>query len=304
MINLYQKINSKKGASSFRYFDDLWALDLQTCKWRRIGPSEPRDPHWPIQRYGHASVVYNKKLYIFGGYSILSELNSMYEFDCLKEKWSKLKQRGQIPTARSMMGGVVWEKGFYIFGGDDGIYRNDCFRFDFETHDWKLLKCSGLYPSARYDHCTVVHLGAMYVLFGGNGEDGYTSDYIYRLDLKSLVWERLRIPLVFPDQMYGCSAVVYHDVLYIFGGCADLTTDLNFFCCFNFKTNSWKFIDVNFKPSVRSYCGAVVWRDNLILQGGTVGGTCLDQIWCYRFESIPFLNPKNSKLYDVLFDFL
>ena len=45
----------------------------------------------------HRAVVFNSSAIIYGGMSGINEITDIFEFDCNKEAWSKMKQTGQVP---------------------------------------------------------------------------------------------------------------------------------------------------------------------------------------------------------------
>lgn len=64
-------------------------------------------------------VVYNGKIYIFGGYNGLLDLhfNDLHCFDPVKNVWHLVETRGTSPKARRRQSCIVIGKKMYLFGG-------------------------------------------------------------------------------------------------------------------------------------------------------------------------------------------
>lgn len=64
-------------------------------------------------------VVYDDKIYIFGGYNAIEEkhYNDMYEYDPLHGKWRKINIFGQGPCERRRQACVVVGDRLFLFGG-------------------------------------------------------------------------------------------------------------------------------------------------------------------------------------------
>ena len=59
---------------------DLWCYDMSKCGWSQIKCNE--GDYWPCPRSGHSAVVWNSKMYIFGGiYELTKELNDLVCYD-------------------------------------------------------------------------------------------------------------------------------------------------------------------------------------------------------------------------------
>ena len=71
--------------------NDLWEFDFTTKTWREIKNAEGE--YQPSVRSGHTSVVYQDKMFIFGGIlEITKELNDMIVFDFVHNKFETFEQ--------------------------------------------------------------------------------------------------------------------------------------------------------------------------------------------------------------------
>ena len=83
---------------------------------------------------------------------------------------------------------AVFEKGFWIFGGDDGALKNDLWSFKTIKRMWlEMPQAQGTpWPSPRFSHMAVVQGGAMWV-FGGVVQSGLSDDlWAFDFDLERL----------------------------------------------------------------------------------------------------------------------
>ncbi len=68
----------------------------------------------------------------------------------------------------------------YVFGGYDGHYRNDFYRFNFGTSTWSQINLkpngNGVWPKSRYRTSTTVYKDMMF-LFGGHDGARQLNDF-------------------------------------------------------------------------------------------------------------------------------
>lgn len=99
----------------------------------------PRDRHVAGNNFffflDSSLVVQNRSIYIFGGYDGFNRVNDFYEFSVDNNTWQEVQisQECQAPTPRHSHSAVVYEDSMYVFGGYDGHYRNDFYRYNFTT---------------------------------------------------------------------------------------------------------------------------------------------------------------------------
>ena len=87
---------------------------------------------------------------------------------------------GTPPTPRHSHSAVVYEDSMYVFGGYDGHYRNDFYRFNFVTNSWSQINLkpngNGVWPKSRYRTSTTVYKDMMF-LFGGHDGARQLNDF-------------------------------------------------------------------------------------------------------------------------------
>ena len=71
--------------------NDLWKYDILSQVWTEIEMiNKDNDPTFcmPMERSGHSCDIYGQYMVIFGGfYEITKELNDLFLFDFINEKW-------------------------------------------------------------------------------------------------------------------------------------------------------------------------------------------------------------------------
>ncbi len=103
----------------------------------------------PVGKRGASSVVYNGKLYMFGGYcgsDFLLGLIGLVEnrdicvYDFAEYKWSVVRTKGDFPHVTTGACSTVIADNLYLFGGWYRGYRNsDVHQLNLETLIWKRL---------------------------------------------------------------------------------------------------------------------------------------------------------------------
>lgn len=73
---------------------------------------------------------------------------------------------------------MVYNNQLYIFGGYDGHYRNDLYKFSFRTNQWLEIRRDGLWPKSRYRTSATV-LGQRMYLFGGHDGARQLNDFFF-----------------------------------------------------------------------------------------------------------------------------
>ncbi|XP_037024421.1 kelch domain-containing protein 3 [Bradysia coprophila] len=97
------------------YCDQLVYLDLSTRKWTKPNATGSV----PLGRRSHSAFVYNKQLYVFGGYNSIMEkhFNDLYCYNPSLNRWSVVTARGVPPRPRRRQVCLVIDKRMYLFGG-------------------------------------------------------------------------------------------------------------------------------------------------------------------------------------------
>lgn len=140
------------------HLDNLWRINLAELTEFRNGESEYEvNPEWelvetsgqvkPIAMSHQSSVVFQKKMYLFGGSTkTQSENLQMFSLDLEKHQWSLLKPKPKdgneinLPETRDEHSCVVYGESMVIFGGFAfGERTNDIYRYDFKGSTWEKI---------------------------------------------------------------------------------------------------------------------------------------------------------------------
>ena len=116
----------------FLYLDDLWVLDTDSMRWHCPTLAGRKPP----ARYGHAAVVIDFKVYIFGGKGAGGALyNDVWMLDVERWAWQMLPTATAAPPA-PRMGHAMVALGsgprFLVCGGWDGsaAFMSDSWVYD------------------------------------------------------------------------------------------------------------------------------------------------------------------------------
>ncbi len=230
-------------------YNDLYTFDPDPKKFIWLLANETGEA--PAPRYGHTANLYNKKMYIFGGWNGRHYFNDVITFDLEKMAWNKLETAGPSPMARQghascvvghnliIQGGFSFNESKYKKSLDNygtflkNCYLNDIKLLDLKDNTWVQLRTNGQPPTARFGH-TLSFVNNQLIIFGGwschsgrrfnaisgNSENEFVeeTDYFYSLDTSNLVWSKSTFGGDLPSNRYGHSATVFrHNILY-FGG--------------------------------------------------------------------------------------
>lgn len=125
------------------YYDSTYILDTTTRRW--FSPTFPAqsqtlppeaDPVHPAPRRAHTAVLYNGKIYIFGGGNGLTALNDLWTLDVSRLdtslrgttngglKWTLVKAKNDPPAPRGYHTANLIGSVMVVMGGSDG---KECF---------------------------------------------------------------------------------------------------------------------------------------------------------------------------------
>jgi len=160
------------------WFNDLHVLDFKTRAWKAIHPNGKP----PAKRTSHAAVIYNNKMYVFGGFSGEEYLNDLHEFDLETETWTEITPqcRGDIPAPRSRFCAAVHGDCMYILGGWNKVgYFCDFYAFNFVTKVWAIVNNSNFKVPAISQYSLACSDDFLYVFGGFCAEDKACINKLY-----------------------------------------------------------------------------------------------------------------------------
>ena len=163
----------------------------------------------PRPRGGHAAVVLDGKVHVFGGGNSSSTISDHSVFDPVANSWTAA---APLPRAEGSPAAVVYRNRIYLIGGRSG--NSDFGAVDIynpATDAWS----KGPRITPRGTAGAVVYRGAVY-LFGGESQvRGKTLSDVLRLDPKTNAWRRVSR---MPTARNYARAVLLNDAVYVIGG--------------------------------------------------------------------------------------
>ncbi len=182
--------------------DEVQVYDLQTQQWSLASPL-------PNPRGGHAAVILNDKIHVFGGGNSVSTIADHSEYDPATDTWREL---APLPRAEGSPAATIVAGKIYVIGGRSGNSDfGDVDIYDPVTDTWS----TGPSIEPRGTAGAVAYCGGIY-LFGGESQAERKNLYsVLRLDLERNVWESVT-PMSTPRKF--ARAVLFMDSVYIVGG--------------------------------------------------------------------------------------
>lgn len=177
----------------------------------------------PTKRYGHSMVVYNRRLYVFGGYDDFGyKSNELWEYKPQGREWRRLETEGEIPE-RFHHSAVIFEGSMYVFGGlvgDNASSNNSVasaswlFEYRFSSRRWSRVQAQGKNPEGRWGHSAVVMDNKLFII--GGCDNVLSCKDIFKLNLRKLQWSKATSSGF--EGRYFDTCVEYQNQIFIFGG--------------------------------------------------------------------------------------
>ncbi|CEM25889.1 unnamed protein product [Vitrella brassicaformis CCMP3155] len=240
------------------------------CQWEQIQTSG--DVYLP--RSGHAVVLYEDVLYLFGGTDKTARQNDLYAFNIENSLWQLVADDSgpsRPPNARSNCQGIAYEGKLYFFGGftgKGGEYFNDVHEFDIARCRWAPIKPIGEPPAHRSDHSMVLYGTTAYIFGGFDGSNRLNDVGVLSLAGESKRWLANGSAQNPPENRFGHTAVVYENGMYVFGGWNGQNT-LSDLYEYVFGTNEWIKVEPRGSaPKSRYRHSAVIGGTKMFVFGG------------------------------------
>lgn len=182
---------------------DVHVLNTTTFRWTKHPVSDlpyfENDDILPYKRYGHTAVLYNDKIYIWGGRNDRESCAVLFCFDPVWHCWTAPKTHGDIPLARDGHTACIWRNKMLIFGGyedDMDAFAETVYVLDLDKMYWSQLRTNTIRPTHRDFHSAICLKDRMYI-FGGRGTEERSEFFVnaevycnelWYLDLKSCEW--------------------------------------------------------------------------------------------------------------------
>jgi len=256
---------------------ELCRLTKDTSLWKGLfveGHSAKEGA--PDPRLWCSSVIFQDKLYIYGGHTtqgILSNLISnvkadFFKYNTVTRKWYGIEHQMGGKTEHKC---VVYENALWFVGGYNGYdYTSDIHRFDPVTGTSTIVETTGEPFSRRSALTALVWRDKLYTFGGWNGfsRTWYNDLHVFHFGTKH--WNMITPKGRPPIKRTSHSAVIFKDKMYVFGGFSgdEYLNDLHEF---DLETETWTEITKQCKgdiPAPRSRFCAAVHGDCMYILGG------------------------------------
>ncbi|KAI9307903.1 hypothetical protein BJ944DRAFT_237469 [Cunninghamella echinulata] len=171
-----------------RYYNEVLAFNTSNYSdnphWDLIHNGNNDQGPIPTGRSGHTSVVFENRLYIFGGSDGKHLYNDIWCFDFHSRQWHQIPAAGFIPTAREHAAAGLVDDAMYVIGGRDvdGNELNDLCAFRIRSQRWYMFQNMGPSPTPRHSASMTSVKDKLFVIGGelklGTKPDDNSSIYI------------------------------------------------------------------------------------------------------------------------------
>lgn len=203
------------------FFNDTWALDLQTLTWRELSPAAR-----PQARYGSASIYdpLERRLVTFAGFTDLSRrFQDTQAFDLDTGAWEDLTPPGDKPEVRCLLTAAydAARRTMVVYGGQREGPLGDLWAFDLGSRSWSEFR-PATRPEGRFFAASFIDRQGRLHVVGGRTANGDTSE-TWVFDLAAGRWSRLEIPGPPPRNGMLAAYIEDEDRFVIFGGVTNST---------------------------------------------------------------------------------
>ena len=146
------------------FLTDVWDLDLQNCKWKRV----PIDESQVSPRAGTRGVVIGSELWLFGGFYQNQYLTDLHVIDLETGEIRRPQTSGEEPLPCSGHSMTYYDGKIWIFGGYGNGPSFQCKSLDVKTLTWGSLQTN----ENKFSHSYCVNNGSTY-LYGGSKVSGF-----------------------------------------------------------------------------------------------------------------------------------
>jgi dynein heavy chain len=141
--------------------NDTWFFEVKNGVWRRIGNEKDNTTNLessigaPSPRANSSCVLYEGKIYLFGGHGGLSysriAYNDLYSFDLETETWEKIVPSNNAPDGRGGHSTFASDGKIFVYGGwNSEMQFNNVMQFDLEKKEWYDPDC--MHEVHRWNH--------------------------------------------------------------------------------------------------------------------------------------------------------
>ncbi|XP_026162064.1 kelch-like protein 10 [Mastacembelus armatus] len=262
-----------------KYFNtfrtSLEAYDVRSDRWVTVNAD--------IHRAHHGAAVLDRFVYLIGGSSRGTCLNTVQKFDLVTCTWHQV---ASMNSRRSCVSVAVQNGCIFAMGGfSRRIYYNTVERYNPEENQWTMMS------PMRAKRCgagAATLNGKVYICGGFNGHRCLSTAEVF--DPITNVWTQI-FPMRSCRSSLGVAA--YRGHIYAAGGTVDETSHMSSVEAYNPQTNRWS--PVMSMHSPRSYFGIEVVDDQLVVVGGYNGFSSMPAVERYSDDTRMWYSASNIK---------
>lgn len=171
------------------FYNDLYALDLDTLRWECWGTGSGE---CPTPRGGACGVLVSRGVFcVCCGRNEQGLHSDAYVLEVAQRRWHRVRPNGRSPPPREDALAVAHaghEVVLYGGTGPDSCVRSDLWVLHTRRATWNLVSSTGESPRRGLSAAAAQPLGPHHALvFGGYDGESYKAD-LYTLDLCTYVW--------------------------------------------------------------------------------------------------------------------
>ncbi|KAJ3440025.1 hypothetical protein M0812_16071 [Anaeramoeba flamelloides] len=294
-VTYNEKVYIFGGYHAPNYQSDLLEYDPLNGTCKEI-QKKTNNSQWPAGRSGATLTIYKDKIYLLGGYNSAGNIHHFF-YDFKKNEWEQLQGLDKIISFHST---VLVNDSFYIFGGDyginDEIIQNKLYVFALNNKQREKkyalieLNTKGDLPKRTSRHSSFYWNGHLYIFGGSNASSG-ENNTLYRIDLKTLIWEQVNTKGNKPSPRRSFVYELHGNRLYIFGGISQKEGNFDDLYMLNLSEFKWYLLENSGNvPCKRSVTTSSVIRNRLYI---AFGGTTVNNDYQYLDDLYSCLIPHS-----------
>ncbi|XP_054720269.1 kelch domain-containing protein 10-like [Uloborus diversus] len=201
--------------------------NLDKLEWQTL----PTTGYLPLEQYGQAITVHDGKMYAIGGTTGYTYSMTAHCLNLITREWTligsdKIEDLHHDPAPRYRHEIAVYDNQIFVFGGGTA---SETYGFkeipvlNLTTNTWRYCASSDVYPPARKCHGCVQRGSDVFICGGLDGSQIFSD--VWKINLKSLQWEKLKTQLPTPVYFHSTALSPAGQII-IFGGVSDLTQNV------------------------------------------------------------------------------
>ena len=206
--------------------EHVFIFDVQFKKIYSIKDDESRPSTF---RINYSAVLYDIKIYIFGGLNMLLEpLNILETYNLTTYKWEAIQTKGKAPTPRHSHSSCISGSNLFIIGGTKSrdffskelSHFDDVYMLNLINFTWTPIKTFGDCPKSLAYNCTFYRPDKYIVCLWCDKDKENFDTHVSKLDLEKFEWSDIIPTGKEPEFRFNAGTCLDQktNLGYIFGG--------------------------------------------------------------------------------------